>query len=207
MSGEHYGRLRLLFVDDASHTRLLLREMLRNTEWTNVEFADSAASAFEQIKANPPDIVFTDWQMPGKNGLDLMHAIRSRPDSPDPLLPVILLTAVGDAEHVLDALNAGAAGFLVKPISLSRITERVVSVVTRQRPFIVSPSYIGPDRRRIGQSMNGELRSQVQLPPDAIVLPPDGLLLARVKGESKAIREAVRRRAEAIAVVRSACVS
>ena len=49
-------------------------------------------------QAEPPDIVFTDWQMPGESGLDLIRYIRERPDSPDPLLPVILLTANGDAD-------------------------------------------------------------------------------------------------------------
>ena len=152
MATENYGRLKLLFVDDAAHTRLMLREMLRKTDWSQVEFADSAAAAFKQIKANLPDLVITDWQMPGESGLDLIRAIRERPDSPDRLLPVILLTASGDAEHVLGARKAGATDFLVKPISMNRIVERVINAVTRPRPFIVSPTYKGPDWRRAGHS-------------------------------------------------------
>ncbi len=147
--------------------------------------------------------MFTDWQMPGESGLDLIHSIRERPDSPDPLLPVILLTAKGDAEHVLRARKAGATDYLVKPFSLSRIADRVTHAVTRQRPFIVSSVYKGPDWRHVGQSGNSsESHSQVPLPPGAIVLPPDGLLLAKVQGEPGAIRAALQRRAEAIAIVR-----
>jgi CheY-like chemotaxis protein len=200
MTGVHYGRLKLLFVDDAAHTRLLLREMLRDTEWPNVAFADSAAAALRQIKIDLPDLVFTDWQMPGESGIDLIRAIRERPDSPDPLLPVILLTASGGAEHVLGASNAGAADFLVKPISRSRIIERVISATTRQRPFIVSPSYIGPERRSGPRPGDAAGQGQDPIPPSTIVLPPDGLLLAKIQGNPVAIREAQRRHALAIEI-------
>ncbi len=197
MASENYGRLKLLFVDDAPHTRLLLREMLRSTYWSHAEIADSAKAAIVEIRANPPDVVFTDWQMPGQSGLDLIRAIRELPDLPDPLLPVILLTAKGDSEHVITARMAGATDYLVKPISLNRIIERVTHVVTRQRPFIVSSSYTGPDWRRVGQPGNGE----EPLPPGAVVLPPDGLLLAKVRGDRDAFGAALQSRAEAIALV------
>jgi len=199
MATEHYGRLKLLFVDDAPHTRLMLRELLRNTDWPHAEFADGVAAAIRQIQTKPPDLVFTDWQMPGESGLDLIRAIRERPDSPDPLLPVILLTASGGAEYVLGARQAGANDFLVKPISMRRIIERVINAVTRPRPFIVSPFYKGPDWRRPAQPAGGA--SPDPLPPDSIVLPPDFLLLAKVRGDPTAIREARERRAEAIAIV------
>jgi CheY-like chemotaxis protein len=201
MTTENYGRLKLLFVDDAAHTRLLLREMLRNTKWSHAEFADSTASAFRQIVSNPPDLVFTDWQMPGESGIDLIHRIREHLSSPDPLLPVILLTAAGDAEHVLGARRAGATGFLVKPVSMARIDERLTNAVTQPRPFIVSPTYIGPDWRRNGEPVRGDSHNPEALPPGAIVIPPDGLLLAKVRGDRDVLREALRCRAEAIAKV------
>jgi CheY-like chemotaxis protein len=201
MAGLNYGRLKLLFVDDAAHTRLILREILRDTEWPNADFTDSVAAALKQIALNPPDLVFTDWQMPGQSGLDLIRAVRVGQDSRDPLLPVILLTAHGGAEYVLGARKAGATDFLVKPISRTRIIERVINATTRQRPFIISPSYTGPDWRRPVPPGGGEDGSQDQLPPDAIVLPPDGLLLAKVQGDPPAVREAQQRRAMAIAII------
>jgi CheY-like chemotaxis protein len=173
-------------------------------EWPNAEFADSAAAALKQIQANPPDLVFTDWQMPGQSGLDLIRAIRERPDSPDPLLPVILLTASGGAEYVLGARKAGATDFLVKPISMNRIIERVMNAVTKPRPFIVSPTYKGPDWRRPGQPAVANDRRQVELPAGGFVLPPDFLLLAKVRGDPAAIHEARQRRDESIAIVLAA---
>ena len=202
MASLSYGRLRLLFVDDERHTRLLLREMLRGTELSGAEFADSAASGFEAIRTTPPDLVFTDWQMPGGSGLDLIRMIRERPDSPDPLLPVILLTASGDAAHVISARNAGAAGYLVKPIHLGGILERVEQAVSRQRPFIVSPAYTGPDWRRAA----GDDAGVDQVPSGACLLAPEGLLMAKVRGDAAALRNAQARRAEATAVIRRACL-
>jgi DNA-binding response OmpR family regulator len=205
MTIESYGRLKLLFVDDAAHTRLMLREMLRTTKWPQAEFADSAASAFQQIRANVPDLVITDWQMPGESGLDLIRMIRQHRDSPDRLLPVILLTANGDAQHVIGARKAGAIDFLVKPVSMKRIVERVINAVTRPRSFIVSASYVGPDwRRPAGQPMDPKARPEEPLPAGAVVLPPDGLLLAKVRGDPAEIRDALERRAAASATVAAA---
>ena len=197
MSRMNFGRLKLLFVDDAPPTRLMLRELLRGTEWPHAEFADSAAAALERIRRNPPDLVFTDWQMPGESGLDLIRSVRESPESRDPLLPMILLTANGGADYVLEARKAGATDFLVKPISRARIIERVISAATKPRPFIVSSSYTGPDWQHAAQPG----APQEPLPPDAIVLPPDGLLLAKVHDDPIAIREAQQRRAAAIAII------
>jgi two-component system chemotaxis response regulator CheY len=200
MATEDYGRLRLLFVDDAPHIRLLLREILRGTRWPNAEFADGAAAAFEAIKTSPPDLVITDWHMPGRSGVELIHDIRELPDSPDPLLAVIVLTANGDAAHVIGARDAGATGFLLKPISIARITEGIINVVTKEKPFIVSATYNGPERRGAGARVNDKRQDQVS--DDPIRLPSDGLLLAKVQGDAAAYRAAMQRRAEAIAIVR-----
>ncbi len=201
MANEDYTKLKLLFVDDDSLIRRFLREILRNSFWRNAEIVESVPAAFEQIKSNTPDLVFTDWAMEGENGLDLIRAIRERPDSPDPLLPVVLLTANGDVAHVLGGRVAGAAGFLVKPISLERITERVIDVVTRPRPFIVSPRYVGANRRSADRPVVGQRRNTGKLPPGTVMLQPDGLLLAKVRGDHVAIREAASRRAQSIATV------
>jgi DNA-binding response OmpR family regulator len=203
MAIENYGLLKLLFVDDDSLTRLLLRELLNNSYWRNSVIVESAAAAYDAIMTSPPDVVFTDWQMPNESGLDLIRAIRERPNSPEPLLPVFLLTASGDAEHVRAGRDAGAAGFLVKPISVRGITERVIDVVTRERWFIVSPGYTRPDRQRANRPAKVERRSRGELPAGVVVLPPDGLLKAKVSGDATALRKALRRHANSVALFRA----
>lgn len=190
-----YGRLKVLFVDDALPTRLLLRETLRSTGLQHITIVDDAITAFESIKADTPDLVFTDWQMPGRSGLDLLQDIRESPASPDPLLPVILLTANDSQECVIRGRDAGATAYLVKPITLGRIVERIIDAVTKPRAFVVSRGYVGPDRRRGRMLADGSL-------PDAVVIPPDFLLAAKVKGDQTAIRQALRARIEGIATIR-----
>jgi hypothetical protein len=108
-------------------------------------------------------------------------------------------------EHVLGARNAGAIDFLVKPISMKRIVERVMNAVTNPRPFIVSPEYVGPERRGLpGQGEELTVRPDGPLPEGTVVLPPDALLLAKVRGDEAAIREARERRADANGIVTAA---
>ena len=195
MLPEGYARLRLLFVDDAAHTRLLLREILRGSGLSQIKTVESAAAAFAAIVAQPPDIVFTDWEMPDRSGLELIHDIRERPDSPDPLLPVILLTGNSDQQHVIAARDAGASGYVMKPITLGHIVERVIDVVTKPNPFIFSAAYKGPERR-------GVARPASPLDATFLVVAPDGLLQAKVRGDREAFRVALARRAAAIDAAR-----
>ncbi len=197
MLPDGYARLRLLFVDDAAHTRLLLREILRNSGLTHIKIVESAVAAYAAIIAEPPDLVFTDWEMPDRSGLELIHDIRQRLDSPDPLLPVILLTANGDKDHVIAARAAGANGFLIKPITLGRIIEQVTDAVTKPSSFIVSATYKGPNRRGIERPTDANRGAS-----EFLELPPDGLLLAKVRGDRGAFRVALDRRAAAIVAAR-----
>jgi CheY-like chemotaxis protein len=197
MLPEGYARLRLLFVDDAAHTRLLLREILRSRGLSQIKIVESAAAAFAAIVAQPPDIVFTDWEMPERSSIELIHDIRERPSSPDPLLPVILLTANSDTEHVIAARDAGASGYVMKPITLGHILERVVDVVTKPNPFVFSAGYKGPERRGVARPSGPDDGGSAFL-----ALAPDGLLQAKVRGDWEAFRVALARRAEAIEAAR-----
>lgn len=197
MLPEGYARLRLLFVDDAAHTRLLLREILRGSGLTHIQIVESAAAAFAAIVAQPPDIAFTDWEMPERSGIELIHDIREHPASPDPLLPVILLTANSDKEHVIAARDAGASGYVMKPITLGHILERVVDVVTKPNLFVFSAGYKGPERRGVARPSGSDDGGS-----GFLVLAPDGLLLAKVRGDREAFRAALTRRAEGIEAAR-----
>lgn len=191
-----YGQLHILVVEDVVHTRQVLRGILRHLGFSRVSEAGCASDAFELIRTTPPDIVLTDWEMPGGSGLDLVRMVRTRPDSPDPLMPVIMLTAHGSVEHVVACRDAGATDYLVKPFSPSRIASRITDVVERQRPFVCAPGYRGPDRRRSRRPIAGDRRSPVAPAPGVRLLPPDGLLAAKVSGDTAALDGALMLRQE-----------
>lgn len=193
--------LNLLIVEDIAHTRVLLRGVLRQLGFARVSEASSVPEALEAIKASPPDIVITDWEMPGQSGLDLIHWLRRHPQSPDPMLPVILLTGHGDLDTVTAGRDAGATDFLVKPVSPRRIAERLADLIARNRNFVVSPGYVGPDRRRSRRPVAVERRAAGGAREGTAVLPPDGLLVARISGEADKLEHAIIQREQARALV------
>ncbi len=100
----------VLVVDDSPIDRQLVGGLLRQeTDWV-VEFADDGAGALEQIRKSPPDLVVTDLQMPGVNGLELVVAIRKSHSQ----VPVIMMTGKGSEEIAVEALHAGAASYVPK---------------------------------------------------------------------------------------------
>lgn len=196
-----YRCLHILIVDDVAHIRTMVRNILRHLGLNHISEAATVDDAFQIIRATPPDIVFTDWEMPNGCGLELIHKIRNHPDSPDPALPVIMLTAHGSIDHVTIGRNAGATDFLVKPVSPARIVERLVDVVNRQRHFVISPTYRGPDRRRVNRPVPVDRRAARSGEQGVILLQPDNLLLARVSGDEATIQRAHRQKEDARALM------
>ena len=141
--------IRVLLVDDQSLVRQGVRTLLSLAE---TPFATDEASdgieALERIDADRPDVVLLDLRMPRMDGLATLRALRDRPDPP----PVLVLTTFDDDEAVLQALQSGAKGYLLKDVGLETLTdairtlhagrtlvqpaltERIVQGLTRPRP-------------------------------------------------------------------------
>jgi DNA-binding response OmpR family regulator len=86
--------------------------------------------------------------MDGMNGLDFARQVRTSPQSPNPFLPIIMLTGHTHIDHVRLARDAGVNEFLAKPVSVKAIFTRLVSVIEHPRPFVRTKAYFGPCRRR-----------------------------------------------------------
>lgn len=140
--------LSVLVVEDNEHMRHLLRMVLRALGIENVIEAENGEQAIEIITTRAPDIVFTDWIMQPVDGLELATFIRNAPESPNPFMPIIMVTAHSERSHVTAARDAGITEFLVKPISARAILSRLRAVIEHPRAFVRAPGYFGPDRRR-----------------------------------------------------------
>lgn len=193
-----YDAIDVLVVDDLPHTRQLMRGLLRHLGVQRVNEAADVAEALDIIRLTPPDIVFTDWDMPGGSGLDLVRAIRTGADTPNPTLPVILLTAHGRPDYVQAGRDAGATDFLVKPIAPAKVRDRILDVVARPRGFVCAPGYRGPDRRRAERPVAQERRSPEAPAAGVLLLAPDPVLTAKVAGDHEALRVALRQRADGL---------
>jgi DNA-binding response OmpR family regulator len=77
-----------------------------------------------------------------------VRLVRTGKDSPNPFVPIIMLTGHTEMHRVIEARDAGVHEFLAKPISAKGLYSRVKSIIERPRPFIRAGLYFGPDRRR-----------------------------------------------------------
>ena len=124
--------------------------------------------AWKVLTVNPCDIIFVDWVMSGMSGVELAQKIRSAPDSPNPFLPIIMLTGHTSIERVNLARDAGVNEFLAKPVSAKAILNRLVSVIEHPRPFVRTKSYFGPCRRRREGAYTGPERRHTEIDPKTI---------------------------------------
>lgn len=114
----------------------------------NVITAPNGEIALRRFEQYNPDIVIADWMMSPMDGIELTHRIRNSPNTPNPYVPVILMTGFSEKKRVLQARDAGVTEFLVKPFTARDLYRRIAQVIERPRQFVRSDDFFGPDRRR-----------------------------------------------------------
>jgi CheY-like chemotaxis protein len=177
MSG--LSRLQLLVVDDNRNMRLLCRTLLRGFGIRNVFEAADPVEAFEVLRHAPIDIVVTDCLMQPIDGIEFTRLLRTSKDSPNPYVPIVMMTGHSERSRVAAARDAGVHTFLVKPIAARNLIEHVMAAIQDERSFVRTRTYFGPDRR-IGRAKDtGEHRRRHTDSPDDLDLdsipPVDGI--------------------------------
>ena len=142
------AQLDVLVIDDDPHSLAIVKAILRGLGVGKVRPVADAGSAFRAMRDARPDIVFVDWLMNPLDGLDFVRLLRKGEDSPDPKVPVVMLTGHSQAHRVKEARDAGVTEFLVKPVSVRDIAAKLELVIRHPRSFIRTTKYVGPDRRR-----------------------------------------------------------
>lgn len=138
----------VLVVDDNAHMRTILRELLRGAGVTQIREANDPVDAFELLRTVPIDLILADLSMPIIDGVEFVKMVRTSADSPNPYMPVIMITGHSERSRVTAARDAGVNEFLVKPVTAKALMERLGTIVENPRPFVKSASYFGPCRRR-----------------------------------------------------------
>lgn len=149
MMDHDISQLSFLIIDDNQHMLSIIRETLRAFNVSQVFDARDAAEGFEHFRLSPVDILIVDYLMEPLDGLDFIRLIRTAGDSPNPQVPIILLTAYTERFRVASARDAGATEILCKPISANKLYARIQAIISQPRSFIKSARYTGPDRRRV----------------------------------------------------------
>lgn len=148
MSGYRFDRLKILVVDDNAHMRKLVVTILQAFGVIQIYEAESGERAWSVLRESNPDVLVLDWMMEGMSGLDLVKMIRSDPQTPNPFVPVIMLSGHTHIDRVRQARDAGINEFIAKPVSVKTMMNRLLAVIENPRPFVRTKSYFGPCRRR-----------------------------------------------------------
>lgn len=143
-----YDLLKILIVDDNQNMRRWLAEMLRAVGVQTILEASDGAQGLKMLRAHAIDVVMTDLSMRPMDGVEFVHLLRTSTESPNPMIPVIMITGHSTVLHVNEARNVGVNEFLTKPLTARGVLERLYQSINQQRPFIRVATYSGPDRRR-----------------------------------------------------------
>ena len=159
-------RLKVMVVDDNRNMRMIVRQVLHALGIKDIAEAEDGVDAFKTLKVFNADIIITDWLMTPLDGIDLTRMLRTSKDSPNPYLPIIMVSGHTEAKRITEARDAGVTEFLAKPLSVEGLYKRIVNAIENPRPFVKSPNYTGPCRhRRNDNNYKGPLRRETDKEP------------------------------------------
>ena len=115
--------MKILIVDDFPTMRRIIKNLLKDLGFENVDEAEDGAMALEKLRNGNFDFVVSDWNMPNMDGLEMLKAIRADPNLGK--LPVLMVTAEAKKENIIAAAQAGANGYVVKPFTAATLEEKL----------------------------------------------------------------------------------
>jgi len=121
--------MKILVVDDFSTMRRIVKNLLRQIGYANIEEAEDGAQAYSKLKNGGFGFVVSDWNMPNMDGLDLLKKVRSDPELKD--LPVLMVTAEAEKEKVITAIQAGVNNYIVKPFTGEVLKDKMDKIIEK----------------------------------------------------------------------------
>lgn|SRR5690606_29498358 len=115
--------MNILVVDDFPTMRRIVRSLLKELGFGNVDEAEDGQEALSKLRKGGFGLVVSDWNMPNLDGLEMLKVIRSDNDLKQ--LPVLMITAEAKKENIIAAAQAGASGYVVKPFTAATLEEKL----------------------------------------------------------------------------------
>jgi two-component system chemotaxis response regulator CheY len=115
--------MKILVVDDMSTMRRIVKNIMKQLGFANVEEAENGQDALDKLKADTFGFVISDWNMPVMTGIQLLRAIRA--DEQLKAIPVLMVTAEAQKENLIEAIQAGVSNYIVKPFTAEVLQEKM----------------------------------------------------------------------------------
>lgn len=116
---------KILIVDDAAFMRMMLKDILKKNGYESIVEAENGVVAVEKYKEEKPDLVLMDITMPEMDGIQAVRNIKAI----DPDAKIVMCSAMGQQAMVIEAIQAGARDFIVKPFQHDRVIEAVKKII------------------------------------------------------------------------------
>nr|WP_319558588.1 chemotaxis response regulator CheY [Thiomicrorhabdus sp.] len=121
--------MNILVVDDFSTMRRIVKNLLKELGFNNLDEADDGDTAWPMIQTGKYDFIVSDWNMPKMTGIDLLKHVRADQNLKD--LPFLLITAEAKRSQILEAAQAGVDGYIVKPFTAATLNEKIQKIFER----------------------------------------------------------------------------
>jgi two-component system chemotaxis response regulator CheY len=116
----------ILVVDDYATMVRIIRNLLKQIGFENVDDASNGEQALEKIRSKAYGLVFSDWNMEPMSGIDLLHKVRADPATAQ--IPFIMVTSESKTDNVMAARKAGVSSYLVKPFNAAQLKAKIDQV-------------------------------------------------------------------------------
>jgi len=156
---KRYAHLTALVADPSSHMASLVAVMLRTLKIRTVDATVDLPHTAAQLSHHPYGLILIDEQLGGREGFEMIRALRQLGTHPNRETPIFMMAAAPDARMIAAARDAGVTEFLRKPFSAQHIALRLDAIRNAPRAFVDGSSYAGPDRRRQEQPGKPRRRS------------------------------------------------
>ena len=118
--------IKILVVDDFSTMRRIVKNVLQQLGFTNIQEAEDGRVAFQKLQSDKFDFVVSDWNMPNMMGIDLLRAVRG--DANLNTIPFLMVTAESQKENVIEAVQAGVSNYIVKPFTADTLEQKLKQI-------------------------------------------------------------------------------
>ncbi len=123
--------IKILVVDDAPMIRRILKNILKEMGFNNIEEAEDGQVALQKLRTQKFDFVITDWNMPNLTGIELVQEIRKDPALKH--LPILMVTAEAKKENVILALKTGVNNYISKPFTPDKIKTKIEAIFSPKK--------------------------------------------------------------------------